>query len=949
MTTIPQSGPDSGDRPYDHEGIDAVESPPAPETIVQRPPALPSEPEAPPTISQRPVQGTDSSASASRSAPFPDGLRGEYEPVEVVGDGFESIVWHARRRADGTSVAVKVYWIGKSIDHRVLDVLRRPEFRRYAPRIDAVGRETTERGVHEWIVMEYLPTSLAHVIRDERAEPAGLPLDRARALLSEIAELLDFWYEKGGLIPTDVKPDNFALRRGAGGAPDELVLCDFGGTARDTATAAIAANGEILAARAYLAPEALAGTFHPASPFWSLGHIGYEMVTGSPYFRVDEQKRTVLQSLATAEPDLSAVPDDTWRLLLAGLFTRHPDDRWRATEVRRWLAGDRPDVIRPAAPGKRAPTPMQFHTTTHRSPGTLAEALLEKSAEGAQWMQSEGGRLADWLEKHDLAGDFDVELLRRDRTGLGPELVLQFGAVHAPDARPACYGHPVDVDGLSRLCDDADAGPRVLALLLGSQGKALLPHAARFRCAHRRCCPHPDPAEGERGCGCQCMRLLDVADAAPGIITEARKIVAETARSQNPLIGSGARVEAAERTLYGTTVGLTLGLLSARDVLGDTLWLRAKAAGPRGLPGPQQWAELSARAARAGQSVNDRAAITAVAVLGPTMTLTTGPNGADRLRKVGPYRLRAALVTLLVLLMAAWSGAVFVRLVTGKINPFPTELAADTSEQLGTAALTRVTTLLPVLLLAAILAGMLPRRAASAVFTFTGLAFLLGWLLDPLPMLDERTWAPDALAHVMGNWTGLAGCLIAPVAALFLATVAASMLAGEKAGLGDRPSAARERLRAQVRSRGGVVVMLIALNMLLWSTVVLGDVFAAGFPFSGNAGDPVDSSAVGRYAARSAIAYLPYLALGALVVGLLLRRRRDATGPIQIAVAITVLVGLSALWVPAEIREHVPDLESPTLSDLAAGLGDLGDATWWWAVVLVPAVHTVLAVIRRND
>lgn len=266
------------------------------------------------------------------------------------------------------------------------------------------------------------------------------------------------------------------------------------------------------------------------------------------------------------------------------------------------------------------------------------------------------------------------------------------------------------------------------------------------------------------------------------------------------------------------------------------------------------------------------------------------------------------------------------------------------SETIGTDALQRVTTLLPLVLFAALLACALPRRAASTVLTLTGVTFLLGWFPGALPGLDEREWAPGALAHALGNWTGIAGFLLVPIAALVLAGTAASILANVKARLGDGPNPVRLKLRAW-----GVPVLLVSVSALLWSTMVLGDVFGFGFTYSEVEDDGlVHVPSTGRDAAQAAVDLAPGLLAVAITVGLMVRGRRDATRPILIAVAIAVVLGLWTLWVPADVRDFVPVLDNPALTAFAREIGDLGGATWWWAIVLPLAVHAVLASIRKE-
>lgn len=189
--------------------------------------------------------------------------------------------------------------------------------------------------------------------------------DRGRiALLAEICDAVHYANQQG-IVHRDLKPENILVDRA--GRPKVL---DFG-IARlididPRATLAMTAVGAILGTPAYMSPEQARGAgsaIDCRSDVYSLGVIGYEMVTGRlPYEIPRNSMAQAISAILTSEP----LPAGRVRPELRGsveailhkALRKSPDDRYSSAEamavdLRRHLAGKRPLIARRPRPRLR--------------------------------------------------------------------------------------------------------------------------------------------------------------------------------------------------------------------------------------------------------------------------------------------------------------------------------------------------------------------------------------------------------------------------------------------------------------------------------------------------------------------------------------------------------------------------------------------------------------------
>jgi serine/threonine protein kinase len=208
---------------------------------------------------------------------------GPYELQSKLGAGGMGVVYRAVHRRLGQARAIKVLPAAYANDELFLQRFEREaklasELRH--PNIVMIFDIAEEQGVN-YIVMELLDgRSLHEVIRDD----GPLPVERAIAMLGQLAEALDFAHQRG-VVHRDIKPGNALI-----GAQDHVTLVDFGIARAAEGTRLTEANSRVGTAE-YMAPETISeGESGPGTDLYALGVIAYEMLTGRvPFTGVNSQ------------------------------------------------------------------------------------------------------------------------------------------------------------------------------------------------------------------------------------------------------------------------------------------------------------------------------------------------------------------------------------------------------------------------------------------------------------------------------------------------------------------------------------------------------------------------------------------------------------------------------------------------------------------------------------
>jgi hypothetical protein len=259
-------------------------------------------------------------------------LARQYDIIRLLGQGGMGTVWLARERSLDRLVAIKVL-AGDSINSGNV----RERFRREA-RIAA-------RLLHPNIVPLFAfgetPDALYFAMGYVEGESLAARLDRegrlhraaAMRVLDEISDALAFAHREG-VVHRDVKPENILLDARSGRA----LLADFGiARVQDSAATSVTMTGMAVGTPSYMSPEQAVGTrdVDGRSDLYSLGVVGYRMLTGRLPFAGGSAQAVMAQHAAAKPPDLAlavAAPERDLAHLIMRALEKNPDARWDSAE-----------------------------------------------------------------------------------------------------------------------------------------------------------------------------------------------------------------------------------------------------------------------------------------------------------------------------------------------------------------------------------------------------------------------------------------------------------------------------------------------------------------------------------------------------------------------------------------------------------------------------------------
>ncbi|HEY2514704.1 MAG TPA: protein kinase, partial [Polyangiaceae bacterium] len=258
-----------------------------------------------------------------------------FEILRAAGSGGTGVVYQARDRHSGDSVALKVLRDASSAplgafenEVDVLSALDHPHIVGY------VGHGTTGSG-HPYLVMPWLEgTDL-----QTRLEEGPLLIEETLAMAQVLADALAYLHGRG-LIHRDLKPSNLFL---PAGDVERVQVIDMG-LARDGAAArAVTQSGVLVGTPSFIAPEQARGDrdLAPAVDIFALGCILFECLTGKRLFTGAHPMSILAKILLEDAPRVREIRPDVpafLDLLISRMVDKDPAKRPAdGAELAKWL------------------------------------------------------------------------------------------------------------------------------------------------------------------------------------------------------------------------------------------------------------------------------------------------------------------------------------------------------------------------------------------------------------------------------------------------------------------------------------------------------------------------------------------------------------------------------------------------------------------------------------
>ncbi|MEO5567627.1 MAG: protein kinase, partial [Gemmatimonadaceae bacterium] len=166
------------------------------------------------------------------------------------------------------------------------------------------------------------------------------PADRTERVLREVADALAYAHSRG-VVHRDVKPDNILIERDTGRA----LVSDFGIARASEGETRLTLTGVAVGTPAYMSPEQALGEreLDGRSDVYSLGIVGYHMLTGEQPFRASSAAAMLVKHVSEVPPRVASKRSDVPAYLAVAIdraMAKRPEDRWsNASEFRDALAG----------------------------------------------------------------------------------------------------------------------------------------------------------------------------------------------------------------------------------------------------------------------------------------------------------------------------------------------------------------------------------------------------------------------------------------------------------------------------------------------------------------------------------------------------------------------------------------------------------------------------------
>jgi serine/threonine-protein kinase len=303
-------------------------------------------------------------------------LSPHYELDTEIGRGGMGVVYRAKDRRLKRTVAIKVLppelAFRSEIKTRFLREAETAAQLNHPNIVDIYAVDEAEGIVY--FVMAYITgDNLAKRLHDHGA----LSVDETRRTLRDVADALAYAHERG-VIHRDIKPDNILIDAQSG----RPMVTDFGiARAVSDGDSRLTATGIAIGTPTYMSPEQAAGerAIDGRSDLYSLGIVGYQMLTGEPPFLANSTPAILVKHISERPTPIEQrrgdVPQDLARIIMM-LLEKDPANRFPSASsvVSALDSGSVPTFSRPSMPVQAEATP---ETTPRRTSTPYATVPTE--------------------------------------------------------------------------------------------------------------------------------------------------------------------------------------------------------------------------------------------------------------------------------------------------------------------------------------------------------------------------------------------------------------------------------------------------------------------------------------------------------------------------------------------------------------------------------------------
>jgi len=259
-------------------------------------------------------------------------------------------------------------------------------------------------------------------------------------ILSEIFYSIETLHQHN-IIHQDIKPSNILVRSID---PIDLVLADFGVASSFTDDVRQTSLGKGTAH--YQAPEQLSGIVSPKTDYWALGMILLEIKNGEHPFKGFDLQHIKFAIVTKGVEVPSELPQRD-AILIKGLLTRDPKNRWGAEKVKKWINGDN-DIPLFYDYNLGNQQPYTFQGNNYFTPSELVAQFIKNEN---NWQEARKhlarGYLLKWFE--DIK-DFDHAVLLNDFGKLKNVDEQLFSVIYSINNKLpiVVYGKTIDLNNL---------------------------------------------------------------------------------------------------------------------------------------------------------------------------------------------------------------------------------------------------------------------------------------------------------------------------------------------------------------------------------------------------------------------------------------------------------------------------------------------------------------------